>query len=209
MRKLGLVTLAMLAAAPSLAHADTAELSNVIRELTSDNYRAATVGSLMSFQLGGKCWAKLTRDSRPVDLISRSTRYVVDLAKAWSGDDWSTLEGSGTTEKAANRANVEKTVAAFKPKFSYSIRVDGDDCDDGQDPLWLQYHTHALEYASENVPAGGKANISIEVSSKVKTFKGSVDKSGTKFTFVGPKEVAASKWQDQMQAVFTKAARKK
>lgn len=208
MRSIALSAL-VLAAAPSLAHADTAELSKLIREVTSDNYRGATVSSLMSLQLGGKCWAKLTSESRAVNLISSSTRYVVDLAKAWTGDDWSTLEGSGTAEKAANRANVEKTVAAFKPKFSYSLRVDGDDCDDGQDPLWLQYHTHALQYASEHPPTAGKAVISIEVSAKAKKFSGSVDKSGSKFTFVGPKEVAASKWQDQMQAVFVKAARKK
>jgi hypothetical protein len=207
MNKPALVTIALGLAAAS-AHADTAELASTIREQTSDNYRATTVGSLMSFQLGGKCWAKLTGESRPVGLIGSSTRYVVDLAKKWTGDDWATLEGSGTTEKAKNRAQVEKTVAAFKASFGYSIRVDGDDCDDGHDPLWLQYHTHALEYASEHVPRAGKAFISIEVSSKVKTFSGTVDKSGTKFTFVGPKEVAANKWQDQMLAVFQKAARK-
>lgn len=195
-------------AATPLAHADTANLAHTIRDSTSDNYRASTVGSLMSFQLGAKCWAKLTLESRPVILIGSSTLSVVDLAKKWTGDDWSALEGSGTTEKAKHRAHVEKTVAAFKSSFGYSIRVDGDDCDDGHDPLWLQYHSHALQYVSENVPRAGKAFISIEVSSKVKAFSGTVDKSGTKFSFVGPKEVAASKWQDQMLAVFKLAARK-
>ncbi|MEO8705324.1 MAG: hypothetical protein ABI867_35100 [Kofleriaceae bacterium] len=194
--------------ASTTARADTAELSEKIRALTSDNYRATTVGKLMSFRLGGKCWAKLTQDSRPTGLIGSSTRYVVDFAKAVTGDDWSALEGSGTTEKAKNRASVEAKVAAFKPTFSYAISVDGDDCDDGRDPLWLQYHTHALQYLSENVPAAKRATIKIEVSSKAKTFSASVDKTGTVFTFVGPKEVAPAKWQDEMLATFKKAARK-
>lgn len=191
-----------------MAQADTKELAEKIRELTSDNYRAATVGSLMSFKLGAKCWAKLTQESRPTNLISMSTRYVVDFAKAVTGDDWSSLEGSGTTEKAQNRAGVEAKIAEFKPTFSYSISVDGEDCDDGHDPLWLQYHTHALQYVAESVPKGKKASISIEVSSKAKKFSSKVDKTGTVFKFVGPKETASAKWQDEMQATFKKAARK-
>lgn len=194
--------------ASNVAHAETKELAESIRDLTSDNYRAATVGSLMSFKLGAKCWAKLTQESRPTGLISSSTRYVVDFAKAVTGDDWSTLEGSGTTEKAKNRSMVEAKVAAFKKTFSYAISVDGDDCDDGHDPLWLQYHTHALQYASENMPAAKKASITIEVSSKAKKFSSSVDKTGTVFKFVAPKTVASAKWQDEMLATFKKAARK-
>jgi hypothetical protein len=192
----------------TVAHADTKELAENIRDLTSNNYVAATVGSLMSFKLGAKCWAKLTQQSRPTGLIGSSTRYVVDFAKAVTGDDWSTLEGSGTTEKAKNRSMVEAKVAAFKPTFSYAMSVDGDDCDDGHDPLWLQYHTHALQYVSENLPVAKKASITIEVSSKAKKFAGSVDKTGTVFKFVAPKEVASAKWQDEMLATFKKAARK-
>jgi len=70
-------------------------------------------------------------------------------------------------------------------------------CDDGQDPLWLQYHTHALQYLSENVPGGKKAS-----------FSSTVDKTGTVFKIVGPKDVAPAKWQDQMLATFAKSAKK-
>ncbi|HEY5926386.1 MAG TPA: hypothetical protein VIV11_32090 [Kofleriaceae bacterium] len=200
---------AVLIATTTVAYADTQELSEDVRELTSDNYRAATVGKLMSFKLGAKCWAKLTRDSRATNLIQMSTRYIVDFAKHVTGDDWSTLEGSGTTEKAKNRERVEATIEAFKKSFSYSISVDGDDCDDDHDPLWLQYHTHALQYFSENPPPAKRGTIKIEVNSKVKKFTASVDKTGTVFKFVGPKEVAPDKWQDQMRTAFVKAAKKK
>jgi hypothetical protein len=194
----------------TMALADTKELAEEIRDYTTDNYRAATVGKLMSFKLGAKCWAKVMKpESRALDLISSSVRYVVDFAKAASGEDWTSLEGSGTTEKAKNRERVEQTIEAFKKSYSYSISVDGDDCDDGHDPLWLQYHTHAVDYLAANMPAAKKATIVIEVSSKAKKFTSSVDKSGTVFKFVGPKEVPANKWQDQMQATFVKAAKKK
>lgn len=204
-----LTALAAVLCLSAAAHADNKELSENIRDLTSNNYQAAIIGSgLMSFKLGAKCWSKIKQESRPADLISSSMRYVRDFAKGVTGDDWSTLEGSGTTEKAKNRSMVEAKVAAFKPTFSYAISVDGDDCDDGHDPLWLQYHMHALQYVSEHLPAAKKATIKIEVSSKAKKFSGGVDKTGTVFTFVGPKEVASSKWQDEMLAVFKKAARK-
>ena len=200
---------AILIATTTVTYADTKELSEDVRDLTSDNYRAATVGKLMTFKLGAKCWAKLTRDSRATNLIQMSTRYIVDFAKHVTGDDWAALEGSGTTEKAKNRERVETTVEAFKKSFSYSISVDGEDCDDGHDPLWLQYHTHALQYFSENPPPAKRGTIAIQVSSKAKKFSASVDKTGTVFKFVAPKEVAPDKWQDQMLATFVKAAKKK
>lgn len=199
---------ALLLASTTTALADTNELSEEIRDLTSDNYRAAIVGKLMTFKLGAKCWEKvLKKESRPMDLVSASLRYVANFAKAATGDDWTSLEGSGTTEKAKNRERVEQTIEAFKKSFSYTIRVDGDDCDDGHDPLWLQYHMHALQYFSENTSAK-KVSITIEVSGKAKKFTGSADKTGTVFKFTGPKEVPANKWQDQMLAVFQKANRK-
>lgn len=199
---------ALLLASTSLAAADTKELAEDIRELTSNNYQAAIVANLMTFKLGAKCWTKMTRDSRPVGLVSSSLRYIVDFGKHATGDDWSALEGSGTTEKAKNRERVEQTIAAFKKSFSYSISVDGDDCDDGHDPLWLQYHMHALQYFAENPSKAKRATIAIEVSSKAKKLTSSVDKTGTVFKFVAPKEVAPEKWQDQMQTVFIKAAKK-
>jgi hypothetical protein len=202
----------VLCALSSTALADTptntAELGEEIRDLTSDNYRAITVGKLMTFNVGAKCWAKLKQDSRPVDLISTSTRYVAELAKSVTGDEWATLEGSGTTEKAKNRSSIEATVEAFKSTFSLTVSVDGDDCDDGWDPLWLQYEMHALQYMAANVPKSKQAHITITVQAKAKKFSGSVDKTGTKFTFVAPKDVAPKKWQEQMEAVFEKAARK-
>src|SRR5688500_2302451 len=105
----------------TMALADTKELAEEIRDYTTDNYRAATVGKLMTFKLGAKCWAKVMKpESRALDLISSSVRYVVDFAKAATGEDWTSLEGSGTTEKAKNREQVEKTIEAFKKSYSYS-----------------------------------------------------------------------------------------
>jgi hypothetical protein len=203
-----LIIAAVLLASTATAFADTKELGEEIRDLTKDNYRAATVGKLMTFKLGAKCWTKVMKqDGRAMDLIQQSTRYVVDFAKAASGEDWTSLEGSGTTEKAKNRERVEQTIEAFKKSYSYTISVDGDDCDDGHDPLWLQYHMHALQYFSENTSAK-KVSITIEVSSKAKKFTSSADKTGTVFKFVGPKEVPADKWQNQMLAVLQKANRK-
>jgi hypothetical protein len=33
----------------------------------------------------------------------------------------------------------------LRARFSLSVTIEGDDCDDGHDPLWMQYVMHAAE----------------------------------------------------------------
>lgn len=196
-----LATLAL--ATPRAARADVAAYAEAVRLATSDNYRTFAISKLTTWKVGAKCWAKIVDpDGRILSLTSFLTRDIAAYAKLVTKDDWATLEGSGTTEKEANKAKVEQTVAAFKPKFSLTVAIDGDDCDDSHDPLWMQYVLHAIEAINASPPASGKAFISITASAKAKTFSCTVAKDGATFTIVGPKETAAAKWQDQLTRTF-------
>ncbi len=196
---------------PSLAYADKSPTAyaDAVHDATTDHYRGYILSKLTTWKVGGTCWEKIQKSGgRIVDLGSFLTRDLAAYAKAATGDDWATIEGSGTSEKAKNKAKVEAMVDAFKSKFSLSVSIDGDDCDDGHDPLWMQYVLHAAEDVATFPPASGKAFISIAVSSKAKKFGIAVDKTGSKFTITAPKETASAKWQDQMESAFKKVAKK-
>lgn len=205
---LALITVAV----PAVAHADKSSTAyaDAIQDVTKDHYRGWIIGKLTTWKVGATCWEKIQdKEGRIVSLGLFLTREVAGYAKQVTGDDWATIEGSGTSEKAANKDKVEPLITAFKSKFSLAVTIDGDDCDNSHDPLWLQYVMHAVEDVNKLPPASGKAFISVAVSSKTKKFGISVSKDGATFKITAPKEIAPAKWQDQMESAFTKAAKKK
>lgn len=195
----------------STAHADPGRgaFADAVQEVTTDHYRGWIIGKLTTWKVGARCWEKIQdKEGRPVALASFLTREIAEYAKQVTGDDWATIEGSGTSEKAANKDKVEPMIDAFKTRFSIAVKIDGDDCDDGHDPLWMQYVMHAAQNVNKLPPASGKAFISIDVSSKAKKFAIAVGKDRSTFKITAPKGIAAPKWQDQMESAFKKAAKK-
>lgn len=207
---LGLVVAGTLATlAPRPAAAGAPELGDAVAEATGNNYRGWAIGKLTTWKVGKACAAKLQKpEGRPLTLISSASLSIAAFAKHVTGDDWATLEGSGTSEKIASKPIVEPKVAAFGSKFSLTVSIDGDDCDDGHDPLWMQYVMHAVENIVRTPPVAGKAFVTIDVSSKAKGFAIAVSKDGATFKITAPKEIPPAKWQDEMGRAFAKVAKK-
>jgi hypothetical protein len=201
------VTVAL--AAPRPAAADVAAYAEAERLATGDNYRAFAISKLTTWKVGKKCWDKIVDpDGRIMSLTSFMTRDIAAYAALVTKQEWATLEGSGTTEKEANKAKVEQAVAAFKRQFSLSVTVEGDDCDGSHDPLWMQYVARSLEAINATPPASGKAFLSITASAKATKFSIVASKDGATFTIVGPKDTAAAKWQNELGRVFATAGKK-
>ncbi len=212
MHRIALAAAALVLAASVTAHADTrrSAFADAVQEVTSDHYRGWIIGKLTTWKVGAQCWEKIQdKDGRIVSLASFLTREIAEYAKQVTGDDWATIEGSGTSEKAANSGKVEPMIDAFRARFSLAVKIDGDDCDDAHDPLWMQYVMHAAQNVNKLPPAAGKAIISIEVSSKVKKFAIVVSKDRSTFKITAPKEIAAPSWQNQMESAFKRAAKTK
>jgi hypothetical protein len=210
------IVLSMIAAAaavlvaPGSADADVTAYADAVKAKTNDYYRAWTISKLTTWKVGKKCWEKIVApEGRILDLTSFMTREIAGYAKQVTGDDWATIEGSGMSEKEANKAKLEPMVTAFRQKFSLSVSIDGDDCDASHDPLWMQYVMRAVEAVNAKPPAAGKAFIVIDVSSKTKQFSIAASKDGATFKISGPKEIASAKWQDELGRVFAQAAKKK
>lgn len=208
--KHAVVALSVLVASPA-AHADANAdaFGEAVQLKSTDYYRGWSISKLTTWKVGKKCLAKMIDgEGRIMSLAQFMTTEIAGYAKTVTGDDWATVEGSGTSEKAAHKATVEKMVDQMKGKFSLTVSVEGDDCDGGFDPLWMQYVMRAVEDVHKMPPAAGKAIISIETSAKTKAFTVSVSKDGSTFKLKGPIEVAASHWQNDLEAAFQKVAKK-
>lgn len=212
MHRIALAALALSLAIPASARADgrPTAFADAVQEVTTDHYRGWIIGKLTTWKVGARCWEKIQdKEGRIVSLASFLTREIAQYAMQVTGDDWATIEGSGTSEKAANKGKVEPMIAAFRSRFSLSVKIDGDDCDGGHDPLWMQYVMHAAQNVNKLPPASGKAFISIDVSSKAKKFAISVGKDRSTFKVTAPKSIAAGKWQEQMESAFKRVAKEK
>jgi hypothetical protein len=206
---LAAAALALAVSVPARADTGRSAFADAVQEATSDHYRGWIIGKLTTWKVGARCWEKIQdKDGRIVSLASFLTREIAEYAKQETGDDWATIEGSGTSEKAANSGKVEPMIDAFRSRFSLAVKIDGDDCDAGHDPLWMQYVMHAAQNVNKLPPASGKAIISIDVSSKAKKFAIAVSKDRSTFRITAPKTTAAPDWQDQMESAFKKAAKK-
>jgi uncharacterized DUF497 family protein len=211
MHRIALAALALTLAIPAAAHADASRtaFADAVHEVTTDHYRGWIIGKLTTWKVGAQCWEKIQdKEGRIVSLASFLTREIAEYAKQVTGDDWAAIEGSGTSEKAANKGKVEPMIDAFRSRFSLAVKIDGDDCDSGHDPLWMQYVMHAAQNVNKLPPASGKAFISIDVSSKAKKFAITVGKDRSTFKITAPKSIAAPEWQNRMESAFKKVAKK-
>src|SRR5690606_23375128 len=93
--------------APGSADADVSAYADAVKANTNDYYRAWSISKLTTWKVGQKCWDKIVApNSRILDLTSFMTREIAAYAKQVTGDDWATIEGSGMSEKEANKAKI-------------------------------------------------------------------------------------------------------
>jgi hypothetical protein len=196
MTKLAAVSVALLALAASrLAAADSqADLAVAIGEKTSRTQQRI-VEKLMTFKLGDACWTKLLeRGNTGATLIASAAHDIARYAAAVTGDDWRAIENQTVNTKAKNRELAEGMVDAFAPAFHLTIAVEGDDCEASGNGLWLKYLGSVTGALEAYPPKSGKAFVTIQVKAKAKGVKTEVDKSGTKFTITGARDVEKSGW---------------
>ena len=171
------------------------DFATALKEATGDASTVAVLTKLMTLKLGKKCWAKLPgKDQGAVHAASFGTRDVAAIAKAQTGDDWSTMEAG----------LLDPKVEAFRANFTLETTVDGDDCDAKQASLWLGYWS-ALPLIVKNFPPpSGKAFIKLDVSSKIRDVTVDVSKDGTTFSIKAPKDIPAKNANDKLERPFRK-----
>ena len=165
---------------------------------------------LHTFKVGKKCLARLgDKNEGALHAASFATRDILEYVKAIGGDDWDRIETQSANDPAFNRDLVAKSMDAFKGKLSFTISVEGDDCDAKQSSLWLRYWTTAVTALRNYPPRAGKVAITINVTSKVKDVSNVAAADGATFTITAPRDIEAAAWSDKIELPFRKAARKK
>lgn len=174
-----------------------------VKDSTGEYNRSWVLTRLMTFKLGAKCWAKLPdKELGAVHAASFATRDLVELAKKWTGDDWSSIESQNNSDREANKQLIAPMMDAFKQRASIAIRVDGDDCDAKQASLWLRYWTTLASALNKYPPPSGKAFVTLDVTSAARAVTVRVDKGGTTFAITAPKDIEARSWSGAIERPF-------
>jgi hypothetical protein len=187
-----------------LASGITDDFAFATKEATGKFHDAWVLTKLHTFKLGKKCVAKLSdKDGGAVHAASFVTRDIAEYAKAAGAEDWDAIESQSANDPKTNRDLVGKDMDGFKSRLSLTINVEGDDCDAGQNALWLRYWTTIATALKDYPPKAKKVAIVLNVTSKAK------DVTASGFTFTAPRDKEAAAWDTKLVAPFKKASGKK
>jgi hypothetical protein len=199
---------ALVCAAVPPAVADSRDdLAFELKEYSGSYYKSWVISKLTTFKVGKKCEAKLAKkDERVIHAASFATSDIAEYAKAVTGDDWSSIESQSANTPEANRKIVEKMMDDFKSKFSFTISVEGDDCD-ASGGLWLKYYTSIAKAVHDYPPKSGKAFITLNVTAKAKGVTAEVGKDGSTFKFTAARDVEAPAWDNEITKAFKRVSK--
>jgi hypothetical protein len=210
-RALPLALAACAGAAPStetttpsrVAIADTgprlSEFAFELEDVTGQAYTGLVIDRLTTFDVAPICYQKmLDHDNGVLHSAVFYTRDVAKLARALTGDDWTSLE----TE------SVEPLISRFKDTFSMTIDIDGSDCDARKSALWLDYWTAVTSILEDNPPASGKAFVTLAVRADTDRISVAVDDDASAYTITVPRDTARTGWLATLEKPFRKRARR-
>jgi len=196
--------LALAFIAPTAAYADDKEdFADDVKDATGAYHDHYIIDKLTTFKLGAKCWKKM--HDKNENGIHSATFYVSEVreyAKRATGDDWSSIETQGNSDREKNKPIVEKMVNDFAPKFSFTLTNDGDDCDTTMGSLMLRYWGtagDALQYLSAKKPV----KIVLNVTSKTKDI--AVKISGSTITITGSRDIEPKEWDTKITTAFKRS----
>lgn len=170
---------------PALADSEMDAYVAAVKDATGDGPRPAAIAKLVTFKLGKKCWAKLPdKNQGAVHAGTFASSDLLEYGKLVTGEEM-----------------TEESLDTFRQRFSITVNVEGDDCDAKQSSLWLGYWGDAISAVRKNPPPSGKAFITINVG-KQKDLTVDVSRDGTTFTIAGPKDIAATQWNDKLEKPF-------
>ena len=181
------------------------------KEATGEYYAAWILTKLHTFKVGKACRAKLgDPDLSAVHSASYVVRDIAEWAKRDMGaEDWDAIEGQSSGDKAELRATVEKDIEAFRKKFTFTVSIDGDDCDAKHGSNWLRYWTSTASALNKYPPKAKKVALTLNVSGKAKDVTVKAAKDGSTITITAPRDIEGPGWSDKIEDAFKKASAKK
>ena len=179
-----------------------------VRERSGTYNAPWVISKFTTFKVSPSCYAKLgDKDSDALNNSSYYTREVLTLAKTWTGDDWEAIENQ-RSDRARDRALVEPMMNEFTKRFHMTIAVEGDDCDNTREALWIRYWYAIGEAFAAYPPAAGKLDVTLNVTAAARDVSVDVDETGSHFVFTAPRDIEARDWSDKLEKPFRRVAKK-
>ncbi|MBA3452366.1 MAG: hypothetical protein H0T42_04635 [Deltaproteobacteria bacterium] len=183
-----------------------------VKEVSSSWNKAFVISKLTTLEVGPACLNKMVHD-KDRNAVGRAMSYarnVATYAQMLTGNEWERIETQSNNDRLNNLKYVEPMVDAFKASFSMTINVEGDDCDVSNNSFWLRYWIYISDALVKYPPRGGKAFITLNVSSSARDITSTVDATGTVFVFTGPKDIEPPppSWPDRIEKPFRRVSSK-
>jgi len=179
-----------------------------VRERSGTYYGPWVMTKFTTFKVGKSCYAKLgDKDSDSLNNTGYYIRNVLELAKKWTNEDWDQIENQ-RSNREKDRALVEPMMNEFAKRFHMTIAVEGDDCDNTRDALWIRYWYQVAETFGDYAPISGKLDITLNVTAAARDVTVDVDESGSQFTITAPRDIEAKDWHEKMEKPFRRHAKK-
>jgi len=190
--------------APVTARADDREdFADDVKDATGNYTDHYIIQNLTNFKVGAKCWKKMhNKDENGIHSATFWVGYIRDYAKRATGDDWTSIETQGNSDREKNKPVVEKMVKEFAPKFSFTLINEGDDCDTTSGSLMLRYWGTVgedLQYLS------GKKPVKITLTVTAKTKDIAVKVSGNNIDITGSREIEPAAWDEKITKAFKRS----
>jgi peptidoglycan hydrolase-like protein with peptidoglycan-binding domain len=182
------------------AFAESPTLSAVTLKATGEPYSKVIVDKLFVFKVGAACAARLGDENGGAAHVAPFlTRDIAKLAKNMTGDDWVAFENA---DKEKNGPVVAAQIEAFRSKFSLTIEIEGDDCDNSFSAPWTGYLTAAVTAALNYDNKLPKLHIAFHAKKSLRGITYTVTPDGSNVDYVVSRDVTPPDWGNVIDKPF-------
>jgi hypothetical protein len=182
------------------------DFSFALKEYTGYYSKAFVTNKLTTFKVAPACWKKMQdKDGGALHTASFYTSDILEYAKKMTGDDWSDIESQN---KDKNVKLIAPMMDDFRNRFMVTVNVDGDDCENDQNALWLRFWYAVGTAVKDYPPKSGRAFITLNVTPSVKDITVDVDDSGSTFVITAPRDIEPKDWGDKIEKPFRRRSSK-
>ena len=188
----------------AVALADPQTLGDAVLNSTGAPYTKSIIDKLIVFKVGPKCLAKLgDKNGRALQVAGFVSRAIENWANRVTGESWADIENQ---DREKNQAMVAAKIDQFRSKFSITVDIEGDDCDNGSGALWAGYlytAVTALNAYPLDVPS---LAITIKARKAARTVTYTVAPDGTAVEYTAARDITPPQWSEIIERPFRQRA---
>jgi hypothetical protein len=179
---------------------DLDDFSFALKEYTGYYSSAFVTNKLTTFKVAPACWQKMQdKNGGALHTASFYSRDILEYGKKMTGDDWSDIESQ---DKEKNVKLIAPMMDDFRKRFSLTVSVEGDDCENDSSALWLRYWYAVGTAVKDYPPKSGTAFITLNVTASVKDITVDVDEATSNYVITASRDIEPKDWSEKIEKPF-------